>query len=71
MVEPATPRRLFDGVSPDQVVFGDTLGEGKSKTIQCRGRQTNSDCRCIRTRQDWLDEDQSVKEIRHQVDEKA
>ena len=31
MVE-ATPRnREFDGVSPDDVVFGETLGEGKNK----------------------------------------
>ena len=27
----ATPQRKFDGVRPEDVVFGDTLGEGKSR----------------------------------------
>ena len=31
----ATPRnRLFDGKSPEDVVFGETLGEGKSQLLR-------------------------------------
>ena len=29
MVEKANKQLIFDGVKPEQVVFGDSLGEGK------------------------------------------
>lgn len=33
MVEAATIQRKFDSVQPEDVVFGETLGEGKSLQI--------------------------------------
>jgi len=30
MVQAAVPHRKFDGLRPEDVVFGETLGEGKS-----------------------------------------
>ena len=52
MVEAATERRKFDGVSPEDVVFGETLGEGKSQAFW----KYNDVCRCLRTRQGWMAE---------------
>ena len=57
MVEAAQERRKFDGVSPEDVVFGETLGEGKSY-LSRSPRFVNSDLslssRCLWSRQSRL-----------------
>ena len=34
MVQAAVPHRKFDGLRPEDVVFGETLGEGKSQSVR-------------------------------------
>ncbi len=37
MVETVSRRKIFDGVIPENVVFGETLGEGKCASSKLTG----------------------------------
>ena len=70
MVQANPTQRLFDGVDPNTVVFGETLGEGKQLA---RLAETNWtllyrrlwSCEC------WLAEVRPLKKVCDQVNEEA
>ena len=76
MVEKSQKPLIFDGIKPEAVVFGDSLGEGKHRMrdiYELENKQLTflDVCRCIWQCKSRVDEDNSRQKVRHKDNEKG